>query len=119
MKFDYSRSQQTARKLLDKFGQLNTIGVLTTKGDYDPETGEASKIYSDVSVLSVFLNYNASELPDNLVGTKTQKMICEDFTPKPVIDSKIMRDGEEYRIDDVVELKPANENVIYILRLVV
>lgn len=117
MKFDYTRAQETARKLLNKFGQKNTIKILTGEGAYDPAVGEAVKTYTDVSVLSVFLNYQADELPDNLVSTKTQKMICEDFTPKPVIDSEIVRDGVTYRVNDVQELKPADSNVIYIIRL--
>lgn len=118
MSFSYSAMQKTARGLLKKFGKQNTVRVLISESGSDPATGVKAKEFTNVSVLSVFLNYTSNEIDGTLVKTGDVKMISEDFTPAPTINSTVTANGVLYRVANFEQVNPSlDTNVIYKIQL--
>lgn len=115
-KFDYDAMQATASRLLDKFGSQTTVRVVTGK-TYNPATGSNDKTYTNATGNGVTVNFRNSEIDGDLVRSSDIKLIIENLTTEPVVDSEVTVRGGVYRVMDVMPLNPAGTNLIYTLQL--
>lgn len=112
----YDKMQDTARKLLARFGASVTINVLTGN-NYDGVTFQDDKTYSDTSGNGVFLNINKTDMQNTLVLTTDTKLIIENLSIEPTIDSTVTRNGELLKVIAIEPLNPAETNLIYTIML--
>jgi len=112
MKFDYEGSKDRASKLLKRFGRSITIRVLTGK-TFDIPTQTNTPTYSDVTGNGVTLDFKNSEIDGSLILSSDIKLIIENLTVEPVIDSTTTIDGVAYRVSSVMLTEPAGVNIVY------
>lgn len=112
MSFDYAKMQATASRLLANFGAPITVQIVTGVA-VDVEAGAKVKTYTNATGSGVMLNYRNSEVNGDLVHTSDKKLIIENLSVEPVVDSKV----GDYRVMNVMPLNPAGTNLMYTLQL--
>lgn len=111
-KFNYTRMQATASRLLKKFGKEITVQVLTGE-TLDIPTQSKVNIYTDVTGNGVTGKFNNNEIDGSLILTTDLKLTIENLSIPPVINSKVSIDGVDYRVASVSKSKPAGINLLY------
>lgn len=113
MAFNYSKSAQTARKLIAKFGQNMTL----TKEVYNLDTGAliSSIQTTDKGVILPYTN-SAYSAQGGLIQVGDNKVLINiAVEPKPV--DKLVIGTKTYSIVNVAALEPAGINVLYELQV--
>ena len=108
----YSGLQETASRLLAKYGKPVTVSVLTGNG-YDPVLLTNTETFEDVTGNGVTVPVSAKEMQNSLVLMGDLKLIIENITPAPTVGSTIVNNGIKYRVEMADPLTPANTNLIY------
>lgn len=108
----YGGLQQTASKLLAKFGKPVTVSVLTGNG-YDPVLLTNTETFEDVIGNAVTVPISAKEMQDSLILAGDIKLIIENITPAPTVGSTIVNNGIKYRAEMIEPLNPADTSLIY------
>ena len=114
--FNYPKMQATASRLLKRFGKSITVNVLTGK-TFDASTRTNTPTYSDVIGYGVKATFNNREIDGSLILSSDIKLIIENLSLRPVIDSLVTLSGVEYRVSSVGVVEPADLNIVYILGL--
>ena len=108
--------QETASKLLARFGAPVTVQVMSN-GAYDPATKEKSKTYSPTIGNGVFLNTTKNDTENGLVLTTDTKLLIENLSIAPTVDSTVTRNGEVLRVIHFMPLNPTDTVLVYNLFL--
>lgn len=125
MSFNYARTQATARRLIEKFGQSATFTRIS-EGEYDAESGESVEVEAtftaNVAVLPV--NDRGGERADNfkrdgLVDDKRRRLLVEvnSTGDEPSPTDTVAVEGENWRIKGIEPLAPGGVNVLYDLEV--
>jgi len=110
--FDYTKSKDVAKKLLEKFGQSIDV-IVSSGGTYDPATQSVTNATSATQVLGVRLNIQNDEFQN--IQRDDFKLIVESIECYP--EDHVTINGKTYQIKDVKSLNPSNVEIIKILRV--
>lgn len=117
MSFDYAASANTARRLLEQFGQQITLSR-TSDPVYDPITGEYTGggiVTSEVvGVLLPVGDEAGNTLSDGgVVRADDRKFIVDASAEPDALTTLTDAGGGVWNIVNVVSLAPAGDNVLY------
>lgn len=121
MSFNYSKTANTADKLLKRFGKSWTIKSITP-GVYDPNTNTSTPVEVDATANAVLLDYSNNGMTNAensmiLVGDK-KMLVAAKGLPFVIKANDICVSGsEQWRVVNVQELKPADVTVIFELQV--
>lgn len=117
--FDYAKTAETARKLLNKFGHGTRVKIeREVGGGQDPVTGIVTPGTKETHFVSgVLVNYDLKEIDGTRIQANDRKLII-DGTVEPLMTDIIMI-GDEYLgvIINIAPTKPADKAVIYELQV--
>jgi hypothetical protein len=118
MVYSYKPFQNLASRLIGDKGREVTI-VYKTDGVYDPATNTLSRGYEDsVQVVVFFKDAKSNAAQGDIVEAQEKiVMIPALSNTAPRINDIIIDGNQEYTITDVKELKPANETILYEVRV--
>jgi hypothetical protein len=107
-KFDYSKSQATATKLIESFGQA-LILTHTEQGVYDPATGLIPVVTTTQAGLGALLDHGAREIDGTLIISGDKKLLLSATgITKPEINDTCFIDTVNYTIKEpLIEINPA------------
>ena len=108
----YSGLQDTARRLLKKFGKNVTVQVLTNQVA-DPITMSNNLTFTDSTGFGVTIPIKNGEADGSLILESDLKLIIENIDLEPVVGSKVTNNGITYRVMSFSPLNPADTNLIY------
>lgn len=118
--FDYSKSVDTATRLITKFGQSMILRVVTA-GAYDPSTGESESTNVDVSVTGVIFNLSGRFIGESLqngsLAKSTDKQCLLIVGNTPNLLDKIIIGSEIFLIINIKVLNPGGTDVFFDLVL--
>lgn len=112
MSFDYVKMQETASRLLEKFGYSITVQVLTGQS-YDPVLMSKTLDFTDSIGFGVTVPIKNSEADGSLILMSDIKLIIENISLSPTVGSFVTTKGTKYRVESVMPLNPAETNLIY------
>lgn len=123
-KFNYRKSQKTATKLIENFGQELVI-THTEEGAFDPSTGLIPSVTTTQNGLGVLLDHGNREIDGTIITIYDKKLLLSAKTTadgqleKPHINDTVYVDGVNYMVKDPLkEIKPnGTVAVMYILNL--
>jgi len=101
-KFDYSRSKDTAERLINRFGESYTFSRELGEA-YDPATGTVSSTTETYSSDVVWLDFRKDEIDDTTILQGDVRLLV---TGDVEVDDRITRDGKEWRIVNNRPLNP-------------
>lgn len=104
MAYSYTGLQSSAQMLLQKFGQQLTF-TRTTKGNYDPNTGQTSDSTADYTKYGCAFDYSDAEKADQTIQEGDRRVLAESHEYK--IGDKVSLNSETYRIVGISEIRPA------------
>ena len=111
--FDYPSSQNTAKRLLDKFGKFGYVKLrVETGGVDDPLTGGTQGAIEDIDLFAVDLSIDKSFVDGERIKT-TDRMVIMSSDTKPVTDNKVIVGTVEHLILAIEPVSPAGTDVIY------
>lgn len=111
-KFDYSKAQATAKKLVEKFGESGSF-IRAVQGDIDPATGEqgdsaATTISGTVTPVLSFSNTDVDgesvQRDDGYVYFDGDEL---------AINDKVTINGDKWRCVDVSKIKSVSGVLVY------
>jgi hypothetical protein len=102
-KFDYSRSKDTAYRLINRFGQELTFTREVGEA-YDPSTGTVSTTTESYSADAVWLNYRNDEIDDSIVLQGDARVLV---AASVEVDDRVTFEGDEWRVVIARPLNPA------------
>ncbi len=108
----YGGLQNTASRLLKKFGKSITVQVPTGKVS-NPATMSNDVTYTESTGYGVTLGFKNSEVDGTLILKSDIKLIIENIDLEPIRGSLVSVKGNEYRVQSVMPLNPADINLIY------
>ena len=115
MPFDYTKTKETANRLIKRFGQQLTVtrqvnneyNPFLGKG-YNPATGEVTSTIETYTYDAVWLNFRDDEIDDTIVLRSDAKVLVSGSLE---VDDRVMLDGKEWRVVTVRPLNPAGIEV--------
>lgn len=113
--FDYSRSQQTANRLIDRFGSTATLKRPNTSGTaYNPTEGTPTSY----TVTVVVQDYRNAEIDGTrvLAGDKKVMMAKGSLAIEPATSDKLVIGGAEHAIVEVRPLNPGGTVILWELQ---
>ncbi len=116
---NYSKLQNTAFKLLSKFGE-DIIIRRETKTTYNPATNTDSVSTTDnYTVKGVKSNFRKSEIDGEIIQQGDFKLLLEskNLSIDPKTSDKIIYNSNIYKIIDIISVKPADTIIYYILQV--
>jgi hypothetical protein len=102
-KFDYSRSKDTAYRLINRFGQELTF-TRQVGESYDPSTGTVSTTTENYSADAVWLNYKNDEIDESIVLQGDARVL---IAANVQVDDRVTFEGDEWRVVVARPLNPA------------
>lgn len=114
--FNYQKSQDTATRLITKFGRTMTVRDIV-EGAYDPSTGSTSITITDNDTVGVEVN-----LPSNMLNEKlqdgslvqlTDKMVLLKSLVAPTLTDRLVIGSEVFTISNIDKISPASIVVLY------
>lgn len=118
--FNYSRSVNTAIKLIVKYGQVMTLESVTAE-PYDTETGEAAVSSIDITITGVIFEISGKligkSLQNGTLATTNDKQCLIDSRINPNLLDKIVVDTDVFMIINKKEINPGGVVVLYDLVL--
>ena len=121
-KFDYLRAQNTAKRLLDKFGVKETI-IGYEPGTVDPAQPNrpAVRTPKTASVTAVFLNYELSKIDGTSIKHGDMRVLIspKDATFDPQFEGTITKtgDGVWSIVGPIKVLNPGGVKLLYTLQV--
>ena len=126
MTFDYTKSAETAERLLQKFGQAVTLSRPSTSAPtYDPATGVSSPVApATYSGRGAVFDYKQTDVNATLVQAGDQRLYLSPFQadgtamPEPTTsDDVALADATVYSVQRAGKVAPAGTVVLYDLQL--
>lgn len=118
--FDYSKSVDTATRLITKFGQSMILRVVT-EGAYDPAIGESTSTSVDVSVNGAVFDLSGrfigNSLQNGTLAKSTDKSCLLSVGNTPNLLDKIIIGAEIFLIINIKVLNPGGTDVFFDLVL--
>lgn len=118
MAFDYTRSQATADRLINNFGQAATLVKTTasTTKPYDPSSGIETKTSTAITV--AVLDYFNSEIDGTLIRRDDKKiyMSALGLTVVPEVKDNIVVGGVVHSVVNINHINPGGVIVAYVLQ---
>lgn len=115
----YDRMQQTATKLLDRFGAPavihRTIGEV-----FDPVTGAtAPGTEEDHETVGVLVKYSDQEIDGTKIRRGDRRLIiaAEPLSIEPTTADRVTANGVQYTIEDAPAANPAGTPIVYYLQV--
>ena len=111
-KFDYGKAQETAERLIDKYGAPGSF-TRTTQGDIDPATGEQGAGTTTMinGTVTPVLSYKASEINGESVQRGDGYVYFDGG--EIAINDKATINGDLYRCVDVSSIKSVEGVLVY------
>lgn len=109
--YDYAKSQGTADRLIDKFGQVGTVKRTENTGTpWNP-----TQTIMDYDCKLVVLSYNNKDIDGSLIKASDKKVYVSalGLTIEPMTTDKLVIAGKENTIISVKPLNPAGVSVYY------
>lgn len=125
--FDYARTADTARRLLDRFG-TSIVYKVKEPGIYDPATGKVSYGYlgerwTEQEVKAVILQFDLANVDGTLIQMSDSRVLIEptlakepqkgDVLVMPVFEHGALNGYEEYEVINNRTIAPAGTPVLY------
>lgn len=104
MAFNYSPLSTSATTLITKFGKQLTF-TRTTKGAYDPNTGQTSDSTSTFDKYCCVFEYADNEITNTTIQQGDRRLLAEPH--EFAINDSVSIDSIDYRIISISENKPA------------
>lgn len=117
--FNYANSQNTAYRLIDKFGANWTHRKLT-KNTYNPATNtRTTTATGNTTVRAVRQNYGSNQVDGQVIKQGDVKLLAEakSFTVEPDVSDLMLDGSETWQIMDVKPFKPGDTIIYYELQL--
>lgn len=118
--FDYSRSVDTATRLIIKYGQ-EMILVSKIDGPYDPATGESEITSIDINIIGVIFELSGrligQSLQNNTLSKSNDKQSFISVGTVPKLLDDIIFGNISYTIINIKELNPGGVVIMYDLVL--
>lgn len=108
----YDDMQAVASELLAEVGAPVTVQVMTN-GAYDPVLKTKVKAYAPTTGNGVFLNIKNNDTENSLVLTTDTKLLIENLSIVPTVDSTVVRNGETLTVIHFEPLSPTDTVLIY------
>jgi len=106
-KFDYQTTQDTAYRLINRFGQELTF-TRQTGETYDPVNGTVTSSEESYTADSVWLNYRNEEIDDTIVLQGDARVIVAGSVQ---VDDRVTFEGQEWRVVTARPLNPAGVEI--------
>lgn len=118
MSFDYTSLQNTADRLISKFGRSVTLRRVTA-GTYDPSNLSVSgDSNADTTVTVAIMNYEEREIDGSVIKRQDMRgYLAAKNTALPSVSDIIIDGSVQYQIVNIRELKPATTSLLYELQL--
>lgn len=116
MSRDYSRSVQTALRMIYKSGRNIEVTTIGTGGEYDPATGTFLPSTDDkYQIKGVFTNFDIKEIDGtNVLHTDQKVLIAAGSLPiMPKSGDTIKDSGAEYAVVNTNSIKPGDTAILY------
>lgn len=112
-KFDYSRPAETAKRLLDRFGQAGAISR-STPGGYDPETGPTDPVELQSPCTVALLEFDNHQIDGELILVGDRRaLIAPDVSFEPQTGDVLTAGSEVVAVVKNRPLKPAGVIVLH------
>jgi len=109
-KFDYSKMQSTASRLVNKFGKTLSKRVVTNSGtEWAP-----TQTNVDTSIDGVITAYGLNEIDGSLILTTDKKLLTTSLLE---LDDKVVDGSIVYMIVSINQVQPADTNLLYKVQL--
>lgn len=125
MTFDYTKSADTAERLLQKFGQAVVLSCPSTSAPtYDPATGVSTPVApATYTGRGAVFDYKQTDINATLVQAGDQRLYLSPFQadgtamPEPKTSDEIVIGSTTYSIVRAGKVAPAGTKVLYDLQL--
>ena len=109
--------RKTATKLMSKFGGDVTLRTVTP-GIYNPTTGTASEVTSDVTIKGVLEDVNAREVNDLIQsGDRRLTIAAADVSAAPTTADRLVIQGKVFQVVRIATIEQDNQPITYELIL--
>ena len=109
--------RKAAAKLMSKLGGDVTLRTVTP-GVYNPTTGTASEVTSDVTIKGVLEDVNAREVNDLIqAGDRRLTIAAADVSATPTAADRIIISGVTYQVVRIATIEQDNQPITYELIL--
>jgi len=109
--------RKTATKLMSKFGGDVTLRTVTP-GVYNPTTGTASEVTSDVTIKGVLEDVNAREVNDLIRASDRRLTIAAaDVSAAPTTADRVIISSVAYQVVRIATIDQDNQPITYELIL--
>ena len=109
--------RKTATKLMSKFGGDVTLRTVTP-GVYNPTTGTASEVTSDVTIKGVLEDVNAREVNDLIRASDRRLTIAAaDVSAAPTTADRVIISSVAYQVVRIATIEQDNQPITYELIL--
>ena len=118
MTFNYSRTADTALRLLQKFGRSVTLRHYTI-GAYDAELGVAAQTSADTTRTAALFDFGAGQTrgPGGLIQGGDKRILMDASGAAPALEDHIIVGSVTYTLKGVGEISPSGLPVIYDLHV--
>lgn len=111
---DYSDFIELANELLDEFGMPMTYLAVTEYGKIDPDTGKKPVQIERKEVIGVKTSPTKEELDrGQFQGISMVVLVAGDKLKNPDTTDVIQFDGHDHDITEIVNVAPAQDNILY------
>jgi hypothetical protein len=110
MAFDYTKTRQTAERLIARFGQSATLRQIANSGtEWAPTQAE-----TDTTITAVDLNERVRDASGTLVGqTQRTLLVSTSAGVTPGKGDKVVIGGAEHEVSEVRPLSPGGVDVMF------
>lgn len=111
---DYAKLQDTAQKLISKFG-LSCTFTKITEGTYNPSLNTQTKTTTDYTLKGVKLDQKSSNFDKEIIKTGDIFFLLEakNLSVVPDADDKVSIDSVSWSVIAVHPIQPASTTVYY------
>lgn len=109
MSFNYAPLQASATALLTKFGRQYTF-TRTTRGTYDPATGQTSNTASTFAKYGCLFDYSDRDSAGLTIEAGDRRMLAEGHSYE--VGDTVSIDGDIYRVISISQNQPAGTALV-------
>lgn len=120
----YDRQVATAKKLVRKYGSLETFRQIRDETDQEKPWEDGDPLNTDKPVYMVFINDStsisdvfAAYFSGTTIADGSTVVYIADFGIQPTNKDVLIKDGVEYRIETIDTLKPARQTILHSLKV--
>lgn len=118
--FNYVRSAMTAKRLIEKYGRLAKITVVTKPSNPDKPWQGSVPVEAEVTRKMCFLKYEQKDIDETLIRSGDQKVLlaANGLTLVPNLSGYLTdSDGSLWNIVKIKPLNPGDTMVLYTLQV--